>query len=94
MDRQEERFFSVLKAISSASTLEVVQKMAALAADGLEPGSIEWRYTSMYMMDPSSEGFCVTCGRGYSGECLFEVFEDKCPAEIGGVRYAGCSADG
>lgn len=89
-----ERFEAVLGAISSADSFEYVHRLAAAARDGLVPGEIEWSFTTRLMQHRDIRGFCHTCGAGLNGKgCELEMFEDNCPADIGILRYAGCSAD-
>jgi len=88
------RFSEVLGIFSSAESVGYVNRLAAAAKDGLKPGEIEWSYTSRLMGHRDIRGFCGTCGKGLNGKgCEVDIFTENCPAEIGIMKYAGCSAD-
>lgn len=93
-ERRQKQFLSILSVISSADSLEYVRRLAAAAKDGLNPGELEWSYTSRLLEHPDIRGFCPACGGGINGKgCEIDLFSENCPAEIGVLKYAGCSAD-
>lgn len=94
LDLVRSRFGGLLSIMSSADNLDYVHKLAAAAKDGLKPGEMEWSFTSRLMEHRDIRGFCQTCGSGLNGRgCEVDIFAENCPAEIGILRYAGCSAD-
>lgn len=89
-----DRFVSLLSIMSSATDIEYVRQLAAVAKDGMVPGDMEWSFTSRLMVHRDIRGFCQTCGGALNGKgCEVDIFAENCPAEIGILKYAGCSAN-
>lgn len=88
---RDERVVAVLRGIVSSEDLGRAKRLALVALDGRQPGTVGWARVSKLLVCASFTGFCKQCNEGVCGEArphCPEIYEDLCPAEFGAVRYA------